>query len=102
MARHYPGPVEAAVRRDLRALVTSHPMGEALEAMSLSLARTLDAGAGLAAAAVNRQLRENLLELARLAVQAEDGLDAELSAEIRNDAGPGPDEPGPGDREGGR
>lgn len=56
--------VEGEVRKDLDALITEHPMGEALAAMSLNLARVLDAGAGLAVAAVNRELRENLRELA--------------------------------------
>ena len=47
--------------------------------MSLNLARTLDDGAGLATAAVNRELRANLLELSRLAVNDTDDLDDELS-----------------------
>jgi hypothetical protein len=95
------GPVEREVRKDIRALITEHPMGEALAAMSLNLARTLDDGAGLATAAVNRELRANLLELSRLAVDDNDELDAELSAAVRDDAGPGPGDAGPGDREGG-
>lgn len=76
-------------------------MGEALAAMSLNLARTLDDGAGLATAAVNRELRANLLELSRLAVDDNDELDAELSAAVRDDAGSGPGDAGSGDREGG-
>lgn len=95
------GPVEREVRKDIRALVTEHPMGEALAAMSLNLARTLDEGAGLATAAVNRELRANLLELSRLAVDDNDELDAELSAAVRDDARSGPGDAGPGDREGG-
>ena len=50
----------------MSALISSHPMGEALAAMSFTLARTLDDGAGLAVAAVNRELRANLIELARM------------------------------------
>jgi len=80
--RRVPGPVEAATRRDIRALVTAHPVGDAIEAMCLHLAAHLDAGAGLATAAVNRELRANLLELARLAVDDDDELDAELSAAV--------------------
>jgi hypothetical protein len=73
------GPVEGKVRADIAALVTSHPMGEALAEMAYALARTLDEGAGLAVAAVNRELRANLVELARLGVDADDDLDARLS-----------------------
>jgi hypothetical protein len=83
------GPVETQVRHDIGALVTQHPMGEALAEMSLNLARTLDSGAGLATAAVNRELRANLLELARLAVDDNDELDAELSAAVRDGEDPG-------------
>ena len=82
------GPVERQVKRDIGALVTEHPMGEALAAMSLNLARTLDDGAGLATAAVNRELRANLLELSRLAVDDNDDLDAELSAAVRQPEDP--------------
>jgi hypothetical protein len=83
------GPVESKVRADVSALVTEHPMGEALAEMSFNLARTLDNGAGLAVAAVNRELRANLVELARLGVGDDDDLDAEFStpevpAEVRD------------------
>lgn len=74
------GRVERKVRSDIAALITAHPMGEALTEMSLNLARTLDEGAGLATAAVNRELRANLTELARLAVDDGDDLADELSA----------------------
>jgi hypothetical protein len=80
--------VERKVRADLRALVTVHPMGEALAEMSLNLARTLDAGAGLATAAVNRELRANLMELTRLAVDDDDTLADELSTPVRHDPEP--------------
>lgn len=73
-----PGPVEARLAADLSRLVTAHPMGEALAAMSVHLARVLDAGAGLTLAAVTRELRANLLELARFQVD-DDDLDDELS-----------------------
>jgi hypothetical protein len=82
--RRRAGPVERQVKRDIAALVTAHPMGEALAAMSLNLARTLDDGAGLATAAVNRELRANLLELSRLAVDDNDDLSDELSAPVRD------------------
>jgi hypothetical protein len=64
-------------------------MGEALAAMSLNLAQALDAGAGLATAAVNRELRANLLELSRLAVDDNDDLDDELSTPVRDPEDPG-------------
>jgi hypothetical protein len=74
MPKH--GAVEAQVRADIAALVTQHPMGESLAEMSYNLARTLDNGAGLAVAAVNRELRANLVELARLGVDSGDMGDA--------------------------
>jgi len=55
-------------------------MGEALAEMSFNLARTLDQGAGLAVAAVNRELRANLIELAGLGVEDDDDLDGFLSS----------------------
>jgi hypothetical protein len=78
-----PGPVECKVASDIEALVSTHPMGEALSAMSLALARTLDQGAGLAVAAVNRELRANLVELSSMA-DNDDDLDADLSTPLRH------------------
>lgn len=76
-----PGSVERQVRNDIEALVTAHPAGEALAEMSYALARLLDnATGGMAAAAINRELRENLAELSRLAVDDGDELADELSA----------------------
>lgn len=79
------GPVESKVRADVEALVTAHPMGEALAEMAFTLARTLDEGAGLAVAAVNRELRANLVELARLGVDGDDDLDDQLSTPVRDE-----------------
>ena len=93
--------MERKVRADLRALVTAHPMGEALAEMSLNLARTLDAGAGLATAAVNRELRANLLELARLAVDDDDAFENEMSTPVRHGEDPGPADARPQGRGGG-
>jgi hypothetical protein len=76
------GPVETKVRADLDALVTVHPMGEALTAMSINLARVLDEGAGLATAAINRELRANLVELARME-EGDDDLGDDLSRPSR-------------------
>jgi hypothetical protein len=86
--------VERKVRTDIASLVTAHPMGEALAEMSYSLARALDEGAGLATAAVNRELRANLMELARLAVDDGDTLADELSTPVRHPQEPGPGHPG--------
>jgi len=74
-----PGPVESSVRGNVGHLLNGHPMADALAEMSFALARTLDDGAGLASAAVNRELCVNLLELARLAVADDDDLEARLS-----------------------
>lgn len=73
------GPVERQVRRDIEAMITAHPAAESLAEMSYSLARTLDSGGGFQAAAVNRELRANLAELARLAVDDGDDFADELS-----------------------
>ena len=82
------GPVERKVREDVAAVVTRHPMGEALSEMSYSLARVLDEGAGMATAAINRELRANLDALAGMVVDDDDGLDALLSTPVRDEEGP--------------
>lgn len=84
-----PGPVEVKVRADVGALVSAHPMGEALAAMAFALARSLDDGAGLATAAVSRELRATLVELSRLAVDADDDLEDRLSTPVRDGEEPG-------------
>lgn len=76
--------MESKVRQDVAALVTAHPMGEALAEMAFTLARTLDNGAGLATAAVNRELRANLVELARMGVPDDDDLEDRLSTPVRD------------------
>jgi hypothetical protein len=80
--------VERKVRSDITALISAHPMGEALAEMSYALAHALDEGAGLATAAVNRELRANLMELARLAVDDSDDLADELSSPVRDSPQP--------------
>jgi hypothetical protein len=79
-------------------MVTTHPMGEAIAEMSYSLARRLDEGAGLTAAAVNRELRANLLELARMADRGHDDLASQLSTPVRDAAGLQPGDAGAADR----
>jgi hypothetical protein len=76
--------VERKVRADVAALISAHPMGEALAEMSFNLAHALDEGAGLATAAVNRELRANLMELSRLADDGNDDLADELSTPVRD------------------
>ena len=76
------GSIERQVRAEVGALITGHPMGESLAEMSYNLARTLDNGAGLAVAAVNRELRANLLELAGMGVGGDDDLDIALSTPV--------------------
>ena len=84
------GAVEKQVRKDVGDLITEHPMGEALAEVAFTLAKTLDEGAGLAVAAVSRELRANLVELARLEVPSDDDAFGDalsiptLPTEVRN------------------
>ena len=74
------GAVETQVRRDVAALVSSHPMGEALAALAYKLAALIDANTqAMAVSGISRELRETLTELARLGVGDDDDLEAELS-----------------------
>ena len=87
------GSVEVKVRADLDALVTAHPVGEALSEMSLTLAWAIDrireTGKGLMVLpATSRELRDTLLELARLAIDDDDPLADELSAPVRHEPRP--------------
>jgi hypothetical protein len=59
------GPVERAVRRDVRALGDLGGVQRSLAETAFNLARTLDEGAGMAAAAVARELRATLETLER-------------------------------------
>lgn len=78
------GMVEARVRADIGALVTTHPMGEALSEMSFELARRLQDCEPKEMAAINRELRANLLELASMAVADDDDFESELSTPVRH------------------
>lgn len=89
-ARRRTGSVERKVRADVGALITAHPMGEALSEMSLTLAWAIDhireTGKGLMVLpATSRELRDTLIELARLAVDDDDPLADELSAPVRDE-----------------
>ncbi|MGW0805257.1 hypothetical protein [Nonomuraea sp. NPDC002799] len=78
-----PGPVEAAVRGDVDALDVSGSMARSLAATAFNLAHKLDTDAGMATAAVARELRETLKALAEAAGD-DDGSDlvAELSTSL--------------------
>lgn len=74
------GPVETKVRADVGALVTAHPMGEALAETAFRLARLLDGeDDGAKAAALSQRLMAALTELAREGVD-DDDLSARLSS----------------------
>lgn len=90
------GSVEAKVRADVAALLTAHPMGEGLAEVAYTLARTLDQGAGLAVAAVSRELRATLSDLAGMVLDGDDDFEAELSAPVRDTEEPGTGDVGPG------
>lgn len=71
------GLIEAQVRADVGALISSHPMGEALAEMAFTLARRLDGDLPpIAVAGINKELRETLCELARQSSSDDDLSDA--------------------------
>lgn len=77
------GAVELAVARLLADLVEDTVPGQKVYAsMSLVLARTLDEGAGLAVAAVNRELRETVKVLTGGEVSDGDPRTADLLARL--------------------
>lgn len=77
------------VRKDLDALVTSHPMGEALEQLAMDLAGKIDVEEdGRVVASLAKELRATLHELAEGAEGDVDDLAAELSAPVRDPEGP--------------
>lgn len=70
------GSVERATRADVRKLGLAGPAASTLAHTAYALARKLDQDAGMAAAAVARELRATMLELAKNAAPAvKDGLD---------------------------
>lgn len=74
------GEVRDAVALDLAALITSHPMAEALRAVALHLAGSLDYAEHSARAGLARELRAVLNDLAGLGTtSAEKDLDDLLS-----------------------
>jgi hypothetical protein len=77
------GPVETAVRGDLDQLDLVGPVARSLAETAFNLARKLDGDAGMATAAVARELRETLKAIAE-AASDDDGsaLLAELSTPL--------------------
>lgn len=69
---------ERAVRADLEDLISESPVEASLCAAAITLARQLDAGAGMATAAVVRELRATLDALTK-GVTDGDPLDAEIA-----------------------
>lgn len=80
--------VLAKVQADLDALVTTHPMGESLAQVALELARRLDDPDERAPAAVAKELRATLIELAEGIVDDADDFAAGLSAPSRDETEP--------------
>jgi hypothetical protein len=96
--RRRAGPIETKAREDVEALITVHPMGETLAEMTFNIARAMDDDPGMMRAALNRELRANLVEMARMGVADDDDLEDQLSTPVRD-----PEDPGEGDsRAGGR
>jgi hypothetical protein len=75
MAARY-GSVERATRADVRKLGLAGPAASTLAHTAYALARKLDQDAGMAAAAVARELRATMADLAKSATPVDrDGLD---------------------------
>jgi hypothetical protein len=68
--------VEAAVRDNLADVPQNSPAHIALVATAITLARKLDEGAGMATAAVAKELRATLDAILRGAEEDDDGLDS--------------------------
>lgn len=78
------GSIESMVRLNIAGLSTQHPMSDALSEMAYGLAATLDRGAGLAEAAVNRELRATLADLVHSTRGDEDDLSDLMSTPVRD------------------
>jgi hypothetical protein len=74
-----PGPLERAVRADVRAKPSTSPVAASLRQVAYSLARQLDAGAGMAAAAIAKELRATLDQLTRTDDDSDDELEQLIS-----------------------
>lgn len=83
------GPLEAAVRGDVDALGLVSPTARSLAELAFNMARKLDSGAGMATAAVAKELRDTLNQMVEQAGD-DDGaaLLERLSAPVGNPAQP--------------
>lgn len=81
-----PGPIECKVRADVGALVTLHPMGEALSEMAFALATQLDQFtiSNRDVSMVNKELRETLEALTSYEDPGDDDGDDVLSGPLFN------------------
>jgi hypothetical protein len=89
MPRATRGPVELAAARTLKALDEDVPGKDVLSASVLVLARALDQGAGLATAAVARELRATVEALTKGGGDDSDPATAALFARLSSPLGNG-------------
>ncbi len=83
-----PGRIEQMTRADVGAMVSSHPMGEALSEMAFAAARRLDGDVeDKSYPGIMRQLQAVLVELTKYAAAEVDDLDDELSAPTEGQGG---------------
>ncbi|MCP2339178.1 hypothetical protein [Actinomadura rupiterrae] len=82
-----PGEVESAVSRTLAGLEEVSPLHEGLTALSRVLARKLDNDAGMATAAVARELRSTLEALADAGGDGDSDALADLVAHLSSPVG---------------
>jgi len=82
--------VEAEVRAELVDAVQIHPAHRSLVATAYTLARKLDEGAGMATAAVSKELRATLDAILKEAGGDDDGLDAFVNGLGVPSMGPSP------------
>ena len=86
------GPVEDAARVYVASMGVLADLQRPLAELAFSLARTLDGGAGMAAAAVGREYRATLLALREVGDDNAAGADllAHLSTPVEHESVPGP------------
>lgn len=82
--------VEAEVRAELEDVEPIHPAHRSLVATAYTLARKLDEGAGMATAAVSKELRATLDAILKEAGDDDDGLDAFVNGLGTPSMGPSP------------
>jgi hypothetical protein len=74
------GPVGAKTRQDIESLVCAHPMGESLGSIAENLADALDDNPGQLRAAIAKELKATLVELARYEMSTEDDEDFDFGS----------------------